>query len=76
MPLYSYACAACGQEFEVLVQAGEAASCPECGSGDLGRLLALTAPDAKTPGLLKAGRRRAAKEGHFTNYSRAERSKI
>jgi putative FmdB family regulatory protein len=30
MPIYEYACDACGTEFEYLVRNGEAAVCPEC----------------------------------------------
>ena len=30
MPIYEYACEACGTEFEYLVRNGEAAVCPEC----------------------------------------------
>lgn len=32
MPLYEFACAACGARFEELVAAGQTAPCPECGS--------------------------------------------
>ena len=32
MPLYDFACAACGHEFEVLAAAGAAVSCPTCGA--------------------------------------------
>jgi putative FmdB family regulatory protein len=30
MPIYEYACEACGEEFEYLVRNGEAPVCPEC----------------------------------------------
>ncbi len=76
MPLHTYVCGTCRHQFETLVRAGETATCPECGGGDLTRQLGTIAPDAKTPGLLKAGREQAKREGHFSNYSRSERSKI
>lgn len=76
MPLYSYVCTACEQSFETLVRSGETATCPACGSEDLRRELGATAPDAKLPGMIRKGRKQAAREGHFSNYSRSERSKI
>ena len=40
MPLYDYHCRGCANEFEALVRPGDAPPrCPECGSGDLERLL-------------------------------------
>ncbi len=31
MPIYEYTCAACGREFEELILASEAPTCPDCG---------------------------------------------
>lgn len=73
MPLYSYRCTACGAEFETLVRGGETPACATCGSAALERQLGTLAPDAKTPGLLGKARAAAAREGHFSHYSRAER---
>lgn len=40
MPLYEFACRACGEQFEALVRSGERpAACPTCGSADFERLL-------------------------------------
>ena len=40
MPLYEFACRACGGQFESLVRAGEhPTACPTCGSADFERLL-------------------------------------
>ena len=35
MPLFAYACKACGAASELLVRGSEAPSCPECHSTDL-----------------------------------------
>ncbi|HEY6362179.1 MAG TPA: zinc ribbon domain-containing protein [Vicinamibacterales bacterium] len=43
MPIFEYACRACGHEFERLVRAGDVPACPSCGSGDLEKLLSLSA---------------------------------
>ncbi|MFO8056600.1 MAG: zinc ribbon domain-containing protein [bacterium] len=51
MPIYDYKCRGCGAAFEVLLDAGETASCPECGGAELER--SLTAPGrvgVSTPG--------------------------
>lgn len=72
MPLYSYRCSACDGTFETLVRSGETPACPSCGSQALDKLLSKPAPDAKSGRLLAAGRAAAAREGHFSNYSRAE----
>ena len=76
MPLHTYVCGTCSHQFETLVRSGEEVTCPECGGSDLSRQLGAIAPDAKSPGLLKGAREQAKREGHFSNYSRAERSKI
>jgi putative FmdB family regulatory protein len=72
MPLYTYHCKGCEAEFETLVRSDETPVCPACGSDDLERQIGTIAPDAKLPGVLKGNRARAAKEGHFSNYSRKE----
>ncbi len=72
MPYYSYRCSGCGTEFETLVRASEMPACPQCGSEALDRLLGVTAPTVKIPGLRGSVRAQAAREGHFSNYSRKE----
>lgn len=40
MPLYEYACRACGHRFEILQRLGEGAeglACPGCGAGELAK---------------------------------------
>lgn len=43
MPLYEYACRACGREFEVLVRGEETPACPHCESRKLDKLLSVAA---------------------------------
>lgn len=75
MPLYTYRCTGCESEFETLVRGSETPSCPKCGSTALERQIGSIAPDAKSPGLVSKARAQAAREGHFSNYSRSERAK-
>jgi putative FmdB family regulatory protein len=43
MPIYEYACSACGQEFETLVRNGATPECPNCHSKDLAKKLSVFA---------------------------------
>lgn len=43
MPIYEYACRACGHEFETLVRGAEQPSCARCSSSDLEKKLSLFA---------------------------------
>lgn len=43
MPIYEYACQACGRQFEVLVRGGETPTCPHCESPQLTRQLSVPA---------------------------------
>lgn len=76
MPLYDYRCTACGQQFELLVRSSTVPACPHCAATALERLVSLTAPQGTSQAIIAAGRRAAAKEGHFSNYSKAERAKL
>ena len=76
MPLYDYRCSACGQQFELLVRSSTVPACPHCAATALERLGSLTAPQGTSQTLIAAGRRAAAKQGHFSNYSKAERAKV
>lgn len=75
MPLYDYRCKACQAEFELLVRASTVATCPHCSAADPERCVSRIAPAGRTAGIIAAGRRRAAREGHFSNYSKSERPK-
>jgi putative FmdB family regulatory protein len=47
MPIFSYHCRACGEEFETLVNPGETPACIACNSEDLQRRLSRIAAPAK-----------------------------
>ena len=47
MPIYRYACDACGEQFQTLVRGGETPACPECGGERLTQQLSLIAEPAK-----------------------------
>lgn len=56
MPIFEYRCAACGHEVELLVASAPAApGCPECGRGELDRLLS-------PPSVISDGTRRRASQ--------------
>lgn len=76
MPFYSYRCGGCGHAFELLVRSGDVPACPSCGSGALDRQVSLTAPQGKSANVIGNARAQAAREGHFSNYGKAERSKL
>lgn len=76
MPLYSYRCTACDHDFEALVGSSDVPACPACGSQSLQRLLSRPSAPGTSGEALKTVRKAAAKEGHFSNYSRSERSRI
>lgn len=41
MPIYEYACADCGREFETLVRNGSPPACPQCQSNHLNKKLSV-----------------------------------
>ena len=43
MPIYEYACEACGREFEMLVRSGTTPACPQCQSNRLAKRLSVFA---------------------------------
>jgi len=46
MPIYEYACAECGHEFEALVRSDTTPECPDCHSTELRKLLSVFATTA------------------------------
>lgn len=75
MPIHDYRCRQCTHEFEALVRSSDTPRCPQCDATDLERLLSLTAPQGTSRAIVAAGRRAAAREGHFSHYSAADRAK-
>jgi putative FmdB family regulatory protein len=73
MPLYSYHCASCDKDVELLMGSSDTPVCPDCGSQKLERLMSRTAPPGKSRSIMKSARAQAAREGHLSNYSRSER---
>ncbi len=51
MPIYEYACEACGRHFEWLVRGGETPVCPGCSSERLSRQLSVPAAHVSGGGL-------------------------
>jgi putative FmdB family regulatory protein len=50
MPIFEYACSACGNEFETLVRSGSTPDCPSCHSTKLDKKLSATARTASPQG--------------------------
>ncbi len=76
MPIHDYLCTACRQAFERLVRDAAPPSCPYCASTALQRQLSLTAPQGRSAALAAAGRRAAARAGHLSHASAAERAQL
>jgi putative FmdB family regulatory protein len=49
MPLFEYACRACGHKFEYLTRAGQAPACPSCTSAELEKQLSVFSVSANAP---------------------------
>jgi len=73
MPLYGFHCSDCDKDAELLVGFSEKPKCPSCGSKKMQRQVSRVAAPGKSASLVKSARAQAAREGHFSNYSRAER---
>lgn len=76
MPIHDYHCPSCGQDFELLVPASSVPACPHCAGTALEKRLSMPAPQGKIKAIVAANRRAAAREGHFSHYSAAERAKL
>lgn len=76
MPIYDFECSSCNHIFEEFVRRGEATACPRCGYSTPKKLISKPAAPARSGEVVSALRRQANREGLFSNYSRAERSKI
>ena len=73
MPIFEYRCVPCGAAFELLLRAGERPCCPKCAGTALEKQLSLPAAPGKSAGIIAGARAQAAREGHFSHYSPAER---
>ncbi|MGB0659680.1 MAG: FmdB family zinc ribbon protein [Mangrovicoccus sp.] len=75
MPIYAYHCPSCAADFELLRSMSDTSApvCPECGGEDATQRVSKPAAFGKSAQRLKEGRAAAAREGHFSNYSAAER---
>lgn len=73
MPLYSYHCAKCDADVELLIGSSQTPVCPSCGSKKLERLVSRTAPAGSSRAIMKSARLQAARAGHLSNFSRPER---
>jgi putative FmdB family regulatory protein len=77
MPLYDYHCPQCQADFELLVRASGVPPCPHCGATELERAqVSRLAPAGKIEAIRMSNRRLAAREGHFSNLTSGERSKL
>lgn len=74
MPLFDFNCSKCDKTFELLVKATSAPVCPECG-GEMTKQVSCPVAPGQSAGIIASARKRAASEGHFSNYKPSERSK-
>jgi putative FmdB family regulatory protein len=79
VPLYDFACQACGHAFETLVPAGETPACEACGALDVERLYSPISPPARLGLRGGAARddqaRRSEREAGKREAFKAERAK-
>jgi putative FmdB family regulatory protein len=69
MPIYEYACQACGIRFEQLILRSDTPECPSCQSRNLERLISLFAVDSDATRTIAsaAGRRRSVQNRRDRN---------
>jgi putative FmdB family regulatory protein len=68
MPLHDYLCKKCDQRFELLILSSTVPTCPGCGSTRLQKLVSAPVMPGRSASIIAAGRARAAREGHTSNY--------
>jgi len=76
MPLFDFRCEKCQAVFERLVRFDVIPPCPECGSEAVERCVSAPRAPGQSAGLIASARQAAAKQGHFSNYSAADRAKL
>jgi putative FmdB family regulatory protein len=74
MPLFDFYCAKCNKTFELLIKASSSPNCPECG-GEISKQVSCPVAPGQSAGIIASARKRAASEGHFSNYKPSERPK-
>lgn len=72
MPIFDFHCDSCGQTFELLVR-GDPPVCPHCGSSRVAKQVSAPNAPGRSKEILASARRQAAREGHFSHYSRSEK---
>jgi putative FmdB family regulatory protein len=75
MPLYDFHCDACNKSVELLAKADATPACPACGQ-PMHKLVSAPQAPGKSAGILAGARAQAAREGHFSHYSKTERAKL
>jgi putative FmdB family regulatory protein len=68
MPIYDFHCPSCDTTVELMVKMDARPACPNCGAGEMDKMISRIAPQLKSPGLKKAMRAQARKEGHLSNF--------
>jgi putative FmdB family regulatory protein len=71
VPIYDFACRACGEPFEELTKADETPPCPACGSTDVERRLSTPARPPKF-GLRGGDARRSEAKRHDSRERKRE----
>jgi len=74
MPLFDFYCEKCDKTFELLIKASSTPICPEC-SGEIAKQVSCPVAPGQSAGIIASARKRAASEGHFSNYKPSERPK-
>jgi putative FmdB family regulatory protein len=73
MPMFDYRCPSCVRSFELLVRGSALPACPVCGSTALEKLLSRPAEPGRSAEIIGRARSQAAREGHLSNFTPAER---
>lgn len=68
MPIYDFHCLACDSVFERIVRADVLPACPHCAAEQVEKLVSMPAAPGKSAGIIASARRRAAQEGHLSNF--------
>lgn len=76
MPFHNYHCQTCGRHFELLVRYDSAPVCPTCRGVALSRLPSAPVAPGKSKAIIAANRKKAAREGHLSNFSKTERGPL